>query len=127
MTDPTPTPPEDLNRFLPEDSTTPDQLSIEIPADSNPYVPEQLPSGFDPMGEIELRGRAYRGLAAGQMPWWILIAGWVIFGFFAAILLHAAITSPSLTLWILLVFMLLVLLILGRGTLAKLQNQSRDE
>ena len=127
MTDPTPNPSEDVNQFLPDDSTTPDKLSIEIPAESQPYVPEQLPSGFDPMGEIQLRGRAYRGLAAGQMPWWILISGWVLFGFFAAIILHAAITTPSLALWILVVFMLLVLVILGRGTLAKLGNKAQDE
>lgn len=111
-------------RFLPDENPDKDKLSIEIPAEQ-PLHPERIASGFDPMGEIHLRGQAYRGLAGGQTPWWILIAGWGIFGCIAAVLLHAAITFSSLTIWILLIIMVIPLFILGRGTRAKLSGRGR--
>lgn len=112
------------NRFFPDENLDRDKLSIEISAEQ-PAHPDRIPSGYDPMGEIQLRGQAYRGLAGGQIPWWILISGWVIFGFIAAVLLHAAIKSASLTLWILFVIMVIPLFILGRGTTAKLSGRRR--
>jgi len=114
----------DPNRFLPDENLDHDKLSIEIPAEQ-PLTPEGIPRGYDPMSEIELRGQAYRGLSGGRIPWWILISGWVIFGFIAAVLLHAALKSSSLTLWILFIIMVIILFILGRGTAAKLSGRSR--
>lgn len=110
------------DRFLPDENFDNDKLSIEIPA-AQPVHPERIASGFDPMGEIQLRGQAYRGLAGGQIPWWILISGWAIFGCIAAVLLHAAIKSASLTIWILFIIMAIPLFILGRGTAAKLTRR----
>jgi hypothetical protein len=114
----------DPNRFLPDNNSDPEKLSVEIPAEQ-PINPERIPTGYDPMGEIQLRGQAYRGLAGGRIPWWILISGWVIFGFIAAVLLHAALKSSSLTLWILFIIMVIPLFILGRGTLAKFSARNR--
>ncbi|GAB4328918.1 MAG: hypothetical protein OHK0047_15470 [Leptolyngbyaceae cyanobacterium] len=111
-------------RFLPDENLDNDKLSIEIPTEQ-PVHPERVASGFDPMGEIQLRGQAYRGLAGGRTPWWILISGWVIFGCIAAVLLYAAIQSASLTIWILFIVMVIPLFILGRGTAAKLSNRRR--
>jgi hypothetical protein len=108
----------DFNKYLPDENGEPEKLSIEIPAEQR-LNPEKTPSGFDPMGEIQLRGQAYRGLAGGQTPWWILIAGWFVFGAIFAVLLHAAITTRMLTVWILLIIMTIPLLILWRGTVAK--------
>lgn len=116
-----------LNQFLPKDESSDDKLSIEIPADSSPMTSERMPSGFDPMGEIQLRGQAYRGLAGGRVPWWILISGWVIFGAIAAVVLHAAITASSLSIWILLIIMAIPLLILWRGTSAKLSKRNQRD
>lgn len=79
------------------------------------------------MGEIHLRGQAYRGLAGGRTPWWILISGWFVFGSIVAVLLHAAIAATSLTLWIFLIIMVIPLFILGRGTLAKLANRGQQD
>lgn len=112
------------NQFLPNENLDNDKLAIEIPAEQ-PIYPERMPTNFDPMGEIQLRGQAYRGLAGGQIPWWILISGWAVFGCIAGVLLHAAIQAASLTLWILFIIMVIPLLILGRSTVAKLSSRSR--
>lgn len=117
---------DEFSQFLPDQSLEPDKLSVEIPAEQHPVAPEQIPSGFDPMGEIQLRGQAYRGLASGRTPWWILASGWFVFGCIFAVLLHAALTSNSLTIWIFLIIMALPLIILGRGTVAKWSNRGLD-
>jgi len=113
---------DEFNQFLPNESVDPEKLSIEIPAEQS-LTPDQIPAGFDPMGEIHLRGQAYRGLAGGRSPWWILITGWFVFGCIFAVLLHAALTVGSLTSWIFLLIMTIPLLILGRGTAAKMVNR----
>lgn len=117
---------DDINKFLPNESVDPEKLSFEIPAEQ-PLTPEPTPSGFDPMGEIQLRGQAYRGLASGQIPWWVLISGWFVFGAIFAVLLHAALTSGSLTVWIFLIIMTIPLLILWRGTVAKRAGQETGD
>jgi hypothetical protein len=114
---------DDFNRFLPDGKPDEDKLSVEILAEQQPVSHERLPSGFDPMGEIHLRGQAYRGLAGGRVPWWILISGWIIFGLITAVILHAVITASSLTAWILLAIALIPLVILWRGTAAKLSGR----
>lgn len=116
----------DPNRYLPNEPLDQDKLSIEIPSEQGIH-PERIPSGYDPMGEIQLRGQAYRGLAGGRIPWWILISGWFVFGCLAAVIAHAAINSSSLTLWILFVIMAIPLIILGRGTVAKLATSRQRE
>lgn len=63
---------DQFKQFLPEDKLDRDNLFVEIPARQTPIHPERVPSGFEPMGEIQLRGRAFRGLANGQVAWWVL-------------------------------------------------------
>ncbi|MEO0771162.1 MAG: hypothetical protein AAFY72_17360 [Cyanobacteria bacterium J06649_4] len=68
----------EYRQFLvaPEEKNSP--LFTEIP----PPLPEPIekaPAGLAPMSRIELDGRAYRGLASGNIPWWVLISGAVVF------------------------------------------------
>ncbi|PSB21987.1 hypothetical protein C7B65_00800 [Phormidesmis priestleyi ULC007] len=114
---------DEFNRFLPDESLDPDKLSIGIPAEQTPLNPDRIPSGFDPMGEIQLRGRAYRSLAGGQAPWWVLISGWVIFGGFVWIMVRLTVLSSSFVLLIPLAIATIPLFILLKGTKAKLASQ----
>lgn len=109
----------DYDQFFPKDPVDKDNLSIEIPAEPAPVLPERIASGYEPMGEIQLRGQAFRGLAGGRTPWWVLITGWLMFGFIAAVMLHLAITASSFTAWMVLAIALIPLFILVRGTIAK--------
>lgn len=49
-----------------------DKIRVEIPSEREPMYQQRIPSGYDPMGEIYLRGRAMRNLSSGTMPWWVL-------------------------------------------------------
>jgi hypothetical protein len=115
--------PNDFNNYLPEQK--PEEYSIEIPADQSPINLDRVPSGDDLMGRIEQRGMAYSRLARGLAPWWILIAGWVVFGGLALGLLKMALAG-SIVSWVLLVLVLLPLVILGQGTVAKLTSGRRS-
>jgi hypothetical protein len=117
---------DDHNKFFRDQKLDEDQIFVEIPVEQKSPYQERIPSGYDPMGEIYLRGRAYRGLSSGTTPWWVLITGWLIFGLLPLLILIAAISSQSLTMLIPLVFVTIPLVIVGRGTLAKLaKNKSR--
>jgi hypothetical protein len=108
--------PNDFNDYLPEQKTK--DYSIEIPADQGSYDYHRVPSGDTPLGRIEQRGMAYSRLARGLAPWWILIAGWLVFGGLALGLLKMALVG-SIVSWVLFAVVLLLLIILGQGTLAK--------
>jgi hypothetical protein len=114
------------NNFSPylPDEPPPDKLSIDIPAEP-PISSERIPSGYDPMGEVELRGRVAQSMASGRIPWWVLITGWGLAGGFAFLLLHLAIQAFSWLLLIPLALAIIFLLILWRGTQAKLANGKR--
>lgn len=112
--------PNDVNNYLPDQK--PEEYSIGIPADQPPLNLNQVPSGDDLMGRIEQRGMAYSRLARGLAPWWILIAGWVVFGGLALGLLKMALAG-SIVSWVLLVIVLLPLVILAQGTVAKVSSR----
>lgn len=111
--------------FLPEQSLDPDQLSVDRPIVSPSPEYDRIPSGYDPIGDIQLRGRAYRGLAGGSAPWWILFTGWFMFGGLVFLILIPIVTSAALELLPMLAFASLPLLIVIRGTRAKLRR-SKD-
>jgi hypothetical protein len=116
----------EYRQFLPDDEPDPDRIVVEIPADPKPpYQPERIPSGYDPMSEIYLRGRAFRGLAGGQVPWWVIISGWIIFGSLALAVLSASIASASFAPLLFLALAAIPLLVLWRGTAAKLSIAKR--
>ena len=113
---------DEPKQFFRDEKLDEDRLFVEVPAEQKPPYQERIPSGYDPMGEIYLRGRAYRSLSGGTIPWWVLISGWLIFGAPALMVLIAAIASPSFIMLPALAFAAIPLLILWRGTLAKLSN-----
>lgn len=106
-------------RFLPKDNSD-DPIIIEVPADPKPPYQERIPSGYDPMGEIYLRGRAYRGLARGRIPWWVLISGWIMFGSMFLMFLISMVIAAAWGLIPILIFISLPIMILWRGTASKL-------
>jgi hypothetical protein len=72
------------------------------------------------MSEIYLRGRAFRGLAGGRIPWWVIISGWIFFGSLALLILISAITSAGFGALPILIVVAIPLIIVWRGTVAKL-------
>jgi hypothetical protein len=113
----------DRHPYLNDNSLDEDKIFIEIPAEQRPVDYERLPSGFDPMGEIYLRGRAYRGISGGRTPWWVLISGWIIFGGIFVLCLSAAFVSQSIGMIFPLLLSGILVLIVLRGTLAKLSHR----
>ncbi|WP_299404708.1 hypothetical protein [Acaryochloris sp. IP29b_bin.148] len=106
-------------QFLPEDHSD-DPMILEVPADPQPPYQEKIPSGYDPMGDIYLRGRAYRGLAGGRIPWWVLISGWIMFGGMFLMVFMPMVTAAAWELIPILIIISLPIIILWRGTAAKL-------
>src|ERR687894_768970 len=86
---------DESKQFLPDDKLDTDRIVVEVPAEQKSPYQERIPSGYEPMGEIYLRGRAFRGLAGGRIPWWVLISGWIVFGGLALLTLITAIASAS--------------------------------
>jgi hypothetical protein len=58
----------DYKQFLPDDELDRKRIVVEVPATPKSPYQDRIPSGYDPMGEIHLRGRAFRGLAGGRIP-----------------------------------------------------------
>ncbi len=108
--------PNEFNDYLPEQK--PEEYAIEIPADQSPLNLDRVPSGQDILGRIEQRGMAYSRLSRGLAPWWVLISGWVVFGGLALGLLKMAL-GGNIVSWVLLAMVVLPLIILAQGTLAK--------
>lgn len=112
----------DFNSFLPQEPANPDNLSIDIPPEP-PLSMDRIPAGYDPMGEVELRGRVAQGISGGRVPWWVLITGWVLAGGFAFLMLHLVIQSFAWVLLLPLAIAVIFLVILWRGTQTKLANR----
>jgi hypothetical protein len=110
---------DEAPQFFEPDALDRDHLHIEIPPETPPPPLETIPNGYDPMGDIYLRGRAYRGLASGSGPWWVLIAGWLIFGGAALLILTIAIVAQAFELIGLLMIAVIPFVIVWRGTVAK--------
>lgn len=116
---------DDYNQFLPGDNLNSEKIFFEVPAAPKPPYQERIPSGYDPMGEIYLRGRASRSLASGRISWWVLISGWLFFGGLALFTLIPAITSGEFSFLPALAIIAIFFVILWRGTVAKLSIKKR--
>ncbi|MFB2938484.1 hypothetical protein ACE1B6_24820 [Aerosakkonemataceae cyanobacterium BLCC-F154] len=114
---------DQFDEFLPESKQ--ENLYIEIPAEQRPLEHNRIPSGYEPMGEIELRGRVFRGLASGQVHWWVLITGWIILGSYTLLVCYLAVTSFFWAGLIFLAIAVIPLLVLWKGTTAKLSRRKR--
>ncbi|WP_224087145.1 hypothetical protein [Nostoc sp. MS1] len=111
---------EPENYFEQYSNFSSDKIRVEIPADQEPMYHQRIPSAFDPMGNIYVEGRAMRSMSSGTMPWWVLFAGWVLFGGLFFMLLGVAISSLSFALIPSLIISGVPVLVVLRGTLAKL-------
>ena len=100
-----------------------DKLSVDIPAEQSFTYVDKIPSAYDPVGEIYSEGRAMRGLSTGAMPIWVLLTGWALFGGFFFLLLGVGISSSSFAVLPSLLLASIPLLIVIRGTKAKLFNK----
>lgn len=110
------------NQFFRNEKLEEDKIFVEVPTDQQSPYHERIPSGYDPMGEIYLRGRAFSSLSGGRIPWWVIISSWLIFGGSALLMLILAIESRSLMMLLPLTFAAIPLLILWRGTSSKLSS-----
>jgi hypothetical protein len=54
---------------------------------------DKIPSGYDPMGIAHLEGRAYGSFSKVNTPWWVIISGWIIFGFVSFVMLGVVLES----------------------------------
>ncbi len=57
-----------------------DRYTTEQPIDPQLHRPLIQPNPFDPIGNIETEGQAFRNLAKGRTPRWVLLTSWVFFG-----------------------------------------------
>jgi hypothetical protein len=106
------------SRFLPDDNRDADRIVVEIPSTSTSFSAERLPSPLDPMGEIYLRGRMFRGISGGRIPWWVLISSWVILGGFALAFFAVTILGGYSIFSFIVPFFIFFVLI--KGTIAKI-------
>jgi hypothetical protein len=97
------------------------EVFIDIPPPLPPPI-QKAPMGLSPMEQIELEGIAYRGFASGQIPWWLIWSGWVVFGWGYLFIVMAMVTSADLALLPLLVTSVVPFWIMWRGTQAKLAS-----
>lgn len=56
------------------------RYSTEQPIDPQLHRPLIQPNPFDPIGNIETEGKAFRNLANGRTPRWVLLTSWIFFG-----------------------------------------------
>ena len=116
-------------KYLNNEDLTPEPFVVEVPSDSKNPHPERLPVPFTPMGEINNRGKAASSYARGEVSWWILITGVLVFGLpalFMILLALDAILNQAYWLALLpLAIALIFLLIIWRGISSKLRNKRR--
>ncbi len=113
------TSPNEFQDYLGGNSSTASPLFVEIPPPLPPVI-EKTPTGFSPMERIELEGQAYRGLASGHIPWWVMISGWVIFGLPCVAALIMAVVMGELGILGVVAPFIVIFWIMWRGTQAKL-------
>ncbi|WP_019499314.1 hypothetical protein [Pseudanabaena sp. PCC 6802] len=131
---------DDSDRLLPDYDLDKGKPSNEVPPNSRPVEYDRVPSGYEPIGQIELIGRVFRGLVRGRFPWWVLILAWICFGSLAWIYAYGAVVAIVVAFtsgaWIsfavyFIFFIAMSVMsaaffsILWRATLAKLSNRKR--
>jgi hypothetical protein len=102
-----------------------DRIFIEVPSTPHYPYPERIPSASDPMGSIYIRGRALRTLGGGNVRWWVLISGWLIFGTIFLTCAWTLLFSSFYPLIFPLAITAIPLFPLWRGTAKKLSERHR--
>lgn len=101
----------------------PDNLLIEVPPTRHSPYQDRIPSALDPMGEIYLRARVLRTLGGGNVRWWVLVSGWLLFGGGFLAIAWIIISTQSHALIFSLAIAAIPLVSLWRGTTKKLARQ----
>jgi hypothetical protein len=118
---------DQFNQFLPAKKS--EKLSYDTPIEQQPVVPlDRIPSGYDPMGQIQLEGRAFSSLKGGKIPWWVLISSWIFIGIPSVVGIYLVCSSKPLS-WRVIPALLIIsipLIILCRGTNAKFSSWRRS-
>jgi hypothetical protein len=103
----------------------PDNLFIEIPPTQHSPYQDRVPSALNPMGEIYLRARVLRTLGGGNVRWWVLISGWLMFGGGFLAIAWIMISTQSYASIFQLAITAIPLVSLWRGTAKKLAQRRR--
>jgi hypothetical protein len=103
----------------------PDNLFIEVPPTQHSPYPDRVPSATDPMGEIYLRARMLRTLGGGNIRWWVLISGWLMFGGIFFAIAWIVLSTQSYSFLFPLAIAAIPLVSLWRGTAKKLARRHR--
>ena len=118
---------DEFQAYLQDSSPQPKRLFTEEPSSLPPPPIQKAPTGLAPMGRIELEGRAYRGLASGNQPWWVLIAGWTLAGLCClVVLLSVGAVGGQFEMLGVIAFCSVLVWIMYRGTCAKLERQEEQ-
>ncbi len=98
---------------------------VDVPVSPSMHSYDRIPSGYDPMGEIELRGRSYRSLASGRMPLWVLVGGWLFLGIPSFCLSILILISGGWTMLPIFLMANILPVILWRGTQAHFTKKKK--
>ncbi|MEM6453322.1 MAG: hypothetical protein AAF703_23790 [Cyanobacteria bacterium P01_D01_bin.105] len=103
------------------------KLYVDVPPPP-PQKIERAATGLAPMERIALEGKAYRGLASGSKPWWVMVTGWVMFGLpCLAVVIGLALSGGGVEMVGAIAICLVFFWIMYRGTRAKLKQQQRRD
>ena len=98
-------------------------LYVDVPPPPPPKI-ERAATGLAPMERIALEGKAYRGLASGSKPWWVMVTGWVMFGLpCLAVVISLSLSGSGVEMVGAIAICAISLGIMYRGTRAKLEYQ----
>lgn len=114
----------EFRKFLVDPDAIEPRHFTEVPL-TPPVVVSKAPSGYTPMSQVYLEGQAYSRTASGTAPWWVLISGALVFVGSSMIIVLA--TGDFILILTSLPFLALIVMIVWRGTRAKLIAQKQKE
>jgi hypothetical protein len=101
------------------------ELFIEVPPTHQYPYQDRIPAALYPMGEIYIRARVLRTLGSGNVRWWVLISGWIIFGGISLLLAAIILARQSYALIFPLAVAGIPLVSVCKGTAKKLTQSNR--
>lgn len=115
---------DDFRQFLADPNAANRKQFTEVPPPLPPTI-DPMPTGYAPMSRIELEGRSYRGFTSGDVPWWVLISGAIVFVLPSLGLVIAA--GDLRMLLVVAPFLAMPVAIVWRGIGAKLSAQKEKQ
>jgi hypothetical protein len=101
------------------------ELFIEVPPTHQYPYQDRVPAALNPMGEIYIRARVLRTLGSGNVRWWVLISGWIMFGGISLLLAAIILARQSYALIFPLAVAAIPLVSVCKGTAKKLTQSNR--